>query len=900
MATLTITSSSFGGIGAVVQGDVPATLTIDIGVPGPGVPLGGLEGQILAKASDTNYDTVWQDNYATELRIVARNETGSTLAKGTVVYINGAAGNKPTLAKALATGDATSAQTVGMVSDDILNNQNGEVTVRGLLTGLDTSAFAAGTQLYLSGTTAGSVTSSKPVAPIHLVYVGIVSRQHANQGQIEVAVQNGYELDELHDVKITSVSNGQVLKYDSAQGLWVNGTDSSGVAWGGITGTLSAQTDLQTALDAKATAADFLSKAGNLSGLADLATSRSNLGLGTMATATASDYSTTTVANGLYYPLSSNPAGYLTSASLTGYATESWVTTELGSYLTTASASSTYLTQANAATTYYPLTGNPSGFLTSASLSGYATESWVTTQLGSYLTTSAAASTYQTQAGMSSYLTTSAASSTYLTQANAATTYYPLTGNPSGFLTSAPVTSVAGKTGAVTLTNSDISGLGTMATATATDYLAKAGNLSGLADLATSRSNLGLGTMATETASNYLTTSAASSTYLTQANAASTYQTQAGMSSYLTTSAAASTYQTISGMSSYLTTSAASSTYAPLASPALTGTPTAPTAAVDTNTTQVATTAYVIGQGYLKSATASSTYAPLASPALTGTPTAPTASAGTNTTQIATTAFVQQEVPDFAATSDIASPSSTTKVVSPNDVVKMITNRAFFDTKAHSGSFSTSGTGAEAYKATNDRLIAVGTPSVGVAGYGQHMFDTTASSWGILGAKRGSNHYTQDFSKKIWASGTCMFYAIGDSATTARVMIGGRAGYGTGNPTKPSIGWKLVGGGSNAIVLVTYGYNGSASVVTETTSSFTPVVNQSFDWAIYHEPNTTTPSLSKAYLYINDNLVATGENSPADTTVNYNYFLEGCESTGSHATRMAFWSFPTMIWWSRS
>ena len=60
-----------------------------------------------------------------------------------------------------------------------------------------------------------------------------------------------------------------------------------------------------------------------------------------------------------------------------------------------------------------------------------------------------------------------------------------------------------------------------------------------------------------------------------------------------------------------LSTSAASSTYAPLASPALTGTPTAPNAATDTNTTQIATTAYVVGQGYLKAATASSTYAPL-------------------------------------------------------------------------------------------------------------------------------------------------------------------------------------------------------------------------------------------------------------------------------------------------
>ena len=62
-----------------------------------------------------------------------------------------------------------------------------------------------------------------------------------------------------------------------------------------------------------------------------------------------------------------------------------------------------------------------------------------------------------------------------------------------------------------------------------------------------------------------------------------------------------------------LASATAASTYAPLASPTLTGTPLSTTAAVDTNTTQIATTAYVVGQGYLKSATASSTYAPLTS-----------------------------------------------------------------------------------------------------------------------------------------------------------------------------------------------------------------------------------------------------------------------------------------------
>jgi hypothetical protein len=66
-----------------------------------------------------------------------------------------------------------------------------------------------------------------------------------------------------------------------------------------------------------------------------------------------------------------------------------------------------------------------------------------------------------------------------------------------------------------------------------------------------------------------------------------------------------------------LASATASTTYAPLANPTLTGVPAAPTAAVDTNTTQIATTAYVVGQGYLKSATAAITYAPLTSASLT-------------------------------------------------------------------------------------------------------------------------------------------------------------------------------------------------------------------------------------------------------------------------------------------
>ena len=151
-----------------------------------------------------------------------RNTTGATLTKGTVVYINGANGNKPTVAKALATTDALSARTFGLLQTNLPNNTNGYVVVIGDLSGLDTSAFTEGVQLYLSGVTAGTYTATKILAPTHLVYVGKVTRSHPTQGQIEVGIQNGYELEEIHDVAISGLANEDFLQYELSTDLWKN------------------------------------------------------------------------------------------------------------------------------------------------------------------------------------------------------------------------------------------------------------------------------------------------------------------------------------------------------------------------------------------------------------------------------------------------------------------------------------------------------------------------------------------------------------------------------------------------------------------------------------------------------------------------------------------------------
>lgn len=153
-------------------------------------------------------------------QVLIYNGTGAALTKGQVVYTNGAQGQRPTVALALATGDATSARTLGIVAEAIANGAEGWVTSLGIIENINTSAFTAGAQLYLSGTTAGGLTATKPVAPIHMVYVARCIKSHATAGRLFVTVQNGYELDELHDVSAVSPANNDGIFFNTSTSLW--------------------------------------------------------------------------------------------------------------------------------------------------------------------------------------------------------------------------------------------------------------------------------------------------------------------------------------------------------------------------------------------------------------------------------------------------------------------------------------------------------------------------------------------------------------------------------------------------------------------------------------------------------------------------------------------------------
>jgi hypothetical protein len=161
--------------------------------------------------------TNWVNNYSPVVSYV-RNAESNTLTTGTCVYIFGATGDHATVKRADNDSDATSSKTIGLVAASIAASENGPVVTRGYVDGINLSVgYTAGDVLWLGEN--GAFTKTKPSAPEHLVFIGVVVRA-TNNGIVYVATQNGYELDELHDVSITTPASGQILEYNGS--LWVN------------------------------------------------------------------------------------------------------------------------------------------------------------------------------------------------------------------------------------------------------------------------------------------------------------------------------------------------------------------------------------------------------------------------------------------------------------------------------------------------------------------------------------------------------------------------------------------------------------------------------------------------------------------------------------------------------
>jgi hypothetical protein len=170
-------------------------------------------------------------------------KAGEAMTKGQAVYVSSADGTNMIVSKASNVTEATSSKTMGLIIETLALNGQGTVITEGLLAGLNTSSATAGDPVWL-GTNGNLIYGliNKPAAPAHLVFIGIVTRANVSNGEIFVRVQNGFELQELHNVSITSVADNNLLQYDSATSLWKNESLSTA----GIQPTLVSATNIKT------------------------------------------------------------------------------------------------------------------------------------------------------------------------------------------------------------------------------------------------------------------------------------------------------------------------------------------------------------------------------------------------------------------------------------------------------------------------------------------------------------------------------------------------------------------------------------------------------------------------------------------------------------------------------
>lgn len=206
------------------------------------IPSGGATGQVLAKSSNDDYAVEWIEslsNYTETVKFKVKNDGTRALYKGEPVYVTGSDGTNVLVGRSSNATEGGSSKTIGLLEENLATNGQGFVIKEGKLGTLDTStAGAVGDPVWL-GVDGGLIygLTNKPYAPAHLVYIGVVTKKNGSTGEIFIQVQNGFELQELHNVGIgytTAPTDGQVLAYDSETSLWINADIT---ASGSLTGT---------------------------------------------------------------------------------------------------------------------------------------------------------------------------------------------------------------------------------------------------------------------------------------------------------------------------------------------------------------------------------------------------------------------------------------------------------------------------------------------------------------------------------------------------------------------------------------------------------------------------------------------------------------------------------------
>lgn len=170
-----------------------------------------------------------------ETLFLVKNTTGSIISDGNLCSFDGAIGASGKLKAKLGIGTDNPNHLMGISTQSILNNDFGFVTHFGLVRGVNTTGsiysetWADGDLLYPHPTTAGGLTKIQPSAPnFKSPIASVVNASNGGSGSIFVRMKTGEQISTLHDVQLTSLSNGDMLKYNSTNLRWENFKGASG------------------------------------------------------------------------------------------------------------------------------------------------------------------------------------------------------------------------------------------------------------------------------------------------------------------------------------------------------------------------------------------------------------------------------------------------------------------------------------------------------------------------------------------------------------------------------------------------------------------------------------------------------------------------------------------------
>ena len=176
------------------------------------------------------FDPSLLPSYVSTVKHLVKSDYNGTINKGQAVYVTGSTGLSGTnmlVNRASNNIELTSSKTMGLLEESLNKNGIGYVVTEGLLAGLNTNGANPGDPVWL-GVDGNLIygLANKPVAPAHLVFIGIVTRAQQNNGEIFVNVQNGFEIEELHNVVLNGKTSGDMLKWNGT--TWVNFHGASG------------------------------------------------------------------------------------------------------------------------------------------------------------------------------------------------------------------------------------------------------------------------------------------------------------------------------------------------------------------------------------------------------------------------------------------------------------------------------------------------------------------------------------------------------------------------------------------------------------------------------------------------------------------------------------------------